>query len=892
MSASQDETFFPPRRPARNSASLDGDTVLPASNLSGLHILGDVIDNRYKVVREIGRGGMGIVYEVEDTLLGGRVAIKRLLPELVTRKELVDVFKREGANAMRFTSESPRFVTMRHVGTDLGGLYLVMDYIADPTLRTILNSTAKSRLSLPDAIVVMNELVSAIGDLHRFGYIHRDLKPENIFVYSAGKETRVRLVDFGLTKDDTESTRTSMRGAGTSGYTSPEQRKGLPSKPTTDIYAFGVIAYEMLCGELPTVGDEITDFVSTVPKPLCDLIMLCLSSRVERRPANGEALHKLLAESLLHNSSTPKVQVANPSNTLNRSTVRLQNVPHGASTYLDSRKVDGTSHQISFRGDSYKVSVSVSFAGHDDFTDVVNIFPDMESVVDVVLRRKIDEDRTGAGSTTSGTKTNTVRPPSKHSLGIDLGTTKCVVSIFDGKNAVVIPNAEGELVTPSVVAFQNSGAILVGTPAKRQAILNPARTLFSSKRDIGTDQVTRIDGVQYTPVDISALLLSKLKIDAEAYTGSSFSTAVVTVPAYFNDAQRIATKTATEQAGLEVLRIINEPTAAALAYGIQNRGAETVLVYDFGGGTFDVTILDINDGSFTVRATSGDTYLGGDDFDQVIVDFLLEAFRKSEGVDLSSNLQAMQRLREAAIQAKVELSSTESTQINIPFLHTDSRGPAHLVINLSRAQFESMTCTLIDQTIDIVHAALGDAGLPTSAISDVLLVGGSSRIPAVKNRIREIFCKEPNQRVNAIEAVALGAAIQAGMLRGLATDLSLSDVTSMSMGIATVGGVMTRLIDRNSPIPIRRTEEFSTAADGQTSVNVEVYQGESDVVADNWLIGDFELNGIMPAPKGVPRIVVSFDIDANGILSVEATDGGTGKKIGITIDKHIRAFNS
>ena len=432
----------------------------------------------------------------------------------------------------------------------------------------------------------------------------------------------------------------------------------------------------------------------------------------------------------------------------------------------------------------------------------------------------------------------------------------------------------------------------MGTPAKRQAILNPARTLFSSKRDIGTDQVTRIDGVQYTPVDISALLLSKLKIDAEAYTGSSFSTAVVTVPAYFNDAQRIATKTATEQAGLEVLRIINEPTAAALAYGIQNRGAETVLVYDFGGGTFDVTILDINDGSFTVRATSGDTYLGGDDFDQVIVDFLLEAFRKSEGVDLSSNLQAMQRLREAAIQAKVELSSTESTQINIPFLHTDSRGPAHLVINLSRAQFESMTCTLIDQTIDIVHAALGDAGLPTSAISDVLLVGGSSRIPAVKNRIREIFCKEPNQRVNAIEAVALGAAIQAGMLRGLATDLSLSDVTSMSMGIATVGGVMTRLIDRNSPIPIRRTEEFSTAADGQTSVNVEVYQGESDVVAYNWLIGDFELNGIMPAPKGVPRIVVSFDIDANGILSVEATDGGTGKKIGITIDKHIRAFNS
>jgi molecular chaperone DnaK len=366
----------------------------------------------------------------------------------------------------------------------------------------------------------------------------------------------------------------------------------------------------------------------------------------------------------------------------------------------------------------------------------------------------------------------------------------------------------------------------------------------------------------------------------------------VTVPAYFNDAQRIATKTAAENAGLEVIRIINEPTAAALAYGIQNRGAETILVYDFGGGTFDVTILDINDGSFTVRATSGDTYLGGDDFDQVIVDFLLDTFRKSEGVDLSSNLQAMQRLREAAIQAKIELSSTESTQINIPFLHTDSRGPAHLVVNFTRAQFDAMTCTLIDQTIDIVYAALGDAGLSTSAISDVLLVGGSSRIPAVKNRIREIFRKEPNQRVNAIEAVALGAAIQAGMLRGLVTDLSLSDVTPMSLGIATLGGVMTRLIERNTAIPIRYTEVFSTANDGQTSVDVEVYQGESDVVADNWLIGDFELNGIMPASKGVPKIEVSFDIDANGILSVEAKDEGTGKKIGITIDKHMRAFAS
>ena len=888
MSASQDETFFPPRRQARNSASLDGDTVLPASNLSGLHILGDVIDNRYKVVREIGRGGMGIVYEVEDTLLGGRVAIKRLLPELVTRKELVDVFKREGANAMRFTSESPRFVTMRHVGTDLGGLYLVMDYIADPTLRTILNSTAKSRLSLPDTIVVMNELVSAIGDLHRFGYIHRDLKPENIFVYSAGKETRVRLVDFGLTKDDTESTRTSMRGAGTSGYTSPEQRKGLPSTPATDVYAFGVIAYEMLCGELPVVGDVISDYVDGVPESLCDLVMQCLSSRVEKRPSDGKGLLDCLQQCEISKLVSNSQEQPNKTTRVNRSTIRLTSVPPGATIRFDNHVVIGDVHTISFPGVSHNLLVEISCNGYEDFARHISLKSDEHTTLDVSLVRIVTKATHGAARHTSG-QTKSARPKAtKHSLGIDLGTSKCVISVFDGKTAVVIPNAEGEMMTPSVVAFQKSGNVLVGTPAKRQAVVNPARTIFSSKRYIGTDQITRIDGVAYTPVDFAAMLLTKVKADAEDYVGETFSTAVVTVPACFNDSQRIATKKAAEIAGLEVLRIINEPTAAALAYGVNSKTSETILVYDFGGGTFDVTILDINDGTFDVRATCGDTFLGGDDFDKVIVDFLLDSFRKSDGVDLRQDLQAMQRLREAAVQAKIELSTSTLTNINIPFLHMNHNGPAHLALSFSRTLFDVMTANLIDRTVDIVRQALQDAQLQTTSVMDVLLVGGTSRIPAVQQRIFDLFKREPNKRINPEEAVARGAAIQAGMLRGFAPDLQLFDVSSSSLGIKTLGGVMARLIERNTRIPTSFTEVFSTAAEGQTSVNVQVYQGEGDRVADNLLLGDFELVGIIPAPRGVPKIAVTFSIDANGILSVDATDEGTGKKVGIAIDKPVR----
>jgi molecular chaperone DnaK len=889
MSSPIDDTVLPPSRRRASSAGMDGDTLLPSQNSVGFHALGDVIDNRYTVVREIGRGGMGVVYEVEDSVIRGRVAIKRLLPDLAMRTDLIDVFVREGVNALKFSSESPRFVTMRHVGADVHGHYLVMDYIGAPTLRTALNNAVNQRFVCGEAMHVFKELASALADLHRYGFVHRDLKPENVFVGKSGNDIKVKLVDFGLTKEDTESTRTSLRGAGTTGYTSPEQRKGLPSTPATDVYAFGVIAYEMLCGELPIVGDVISDYVDGVPDSLCDLVMRCLASRVERRPSDGKALLDCLHQCENRKPVSNSHEQREDTTLVNRSTVRLTSVPLGATVRFDNRVVSGDVHTISFPGVSHNLSVGISCNGYEDFARHITLKSDEHTTLDVSLVRISSKAANGAVGSTSG-QTKSARPKAiKHSLGIDLGTSKCVISVFDGKTAVVIPNAEGEMVTPSVVAFQKSGNVLVGTPAKRQAVVNPTRTIFSSKRYIGTDQVTRIDGVAYTPVDFAALLLKKVKADAEDYVGETFSTAVVTVPAYFNDSQRIATKTAAEIAGLEVLRIINEPTAAALAYGVNSKTSETILVYDFGGGTFDVTILDINDGTFDVRATCGDTFLGGNDFDQKIVDFLLDSFRKSDGVDLRQDLQAMQRLREAAVQAKIELSTATSTNINIPFLHMRHNGPAHLALSFSRTQFDVMTANLIDRTVDIVRQALQDAQLQTTSVMDVLLVGGTSRIPAVQHRIFDLFKREPNKRINPEEAVARGAAIQAGMLRGFAPDLKLFDVSSSSLGIKTLGGVMTRLIERNTKIPTSFTEVFSTAAEGQTSVCVQVYQGESDRVADNRLLGDFELIGIVPAPRGVPKIAVKFSIDANGILSVDATDEGTGKKMGITIDKPVRS---
>jgi molecular chaperone DnaK len=468
-------------------------------------------------------------------------------------------------------------------------------------------------------------------------------------------------------------------------------------------------------------------------------------------------------------------------------------------------------------------------------------------------------------------------------VGIDLGTTNSVVAVMEGSQPVVIPNAEGNRTTPSVVAFTKTGERLVGQLAKRQAITNPERTIASIKRHMGTDFKVKIDGKDYSPQEISAMILQKLVNDASTYLGERVTKAVITVPAYFNDAQRQATKDAGRIAGLDVLRIINEPTAASLAYGLEKKGNETILVWDLGGGTFDVSILEVGDGVFEVKATNGDTRLGGDDYDKRVVDWLVGEFRKDQGIDLSSDKQAMQRLTEAAEKAKIELSSMVSTSINLPFVTADQNGPKHLDYTLTRADFERMTSDLTDRTVQPFKSALSDSGLDISKIDQVVMVGGATRMPVIQELVQKLTGKEPNQTVNPDEVVAVGAAIQAGVLSGEVHDVVLLDVTPLSLGIETLGGVNTKLIERNTTIPTRKAQIFTTAEDGQTSVDIHVLQGERDMAGDNKTLGRFRLEGIPAAPRGVPQIEVTFDIDANGLVSVNAKDLGTGREQKITI---------
>ena len=469
-------------------------------------------------------------------------------------------------------------------------------------------------------------------------------------------------------------------------------------------------------------------------------------------------------------------------------------------------------------------------------------------------------------------------------IGIDLGTTNSCVAVLEGGEPTVITNAEGARTTPSVVAFTTKGERLVGETAKRQAITNPDRTIASIKRHMGEAYTVDIDGKQYTPQDISAMILAKLKTDAEAYLGEKVTEAVITVPAYFSDAQKQATKDAGKIAGLDVKRIINEPTAASLAYGLdKDNGSQKILVYDLGGGTFDVSVLELGDGVFEVLATNGDTHLGGDDFDNALMNFLADSFQKEHGIDLRADKMALQRLKEAAEKAKKELSSAQTTKVNLPFITVSSEGPLHMDMDVTRARFEQLTKDLVDRTIEPMHKAMKDAGVTSADLAKVILVGGSTRIPAVQEAVKKVTGKDPFKGINPDECVAIGASIQAGVLTGEVNDILLLDVTPLSLSIETLGGVATRLIERNTTIPTKKSQIFSTAADNQTTVDIHVMQGERQMASGNITLGRFQLTGIAPAPRGIPQIEVTFDIDANGIVNVSAKDLGTGKEQKITI---------
>lgn len=898
MSASDDDTVLPALHRPVNSVGLDSDTVLPFQSANGIHTTGDVIDNRYTVIREIGRGGMGVVYEVEDSILGGRYAIKRLLPELVSRKGIADVFRREGANAMQFTSESPRFVTLRYVGADYHGLYLVMDYVDDPTLRTLLNSQVDGRLSAVRAIPILTELASALVDLHRLDYVHRDLKPENIFVRSSKVGTQVRLVDFGLTKELGEGTLSSLRGGGTSGYASPEQRKGLNTSFASDVYSYGVLAFELLVGELPGPGDSIDDYVNDVPSAIRNFIMSCLSTRIDRRPKDGRALlaalHQSLSNTTSDNDKKAKGETAtsrlHTNETWGVTNLVLTGMPNSATITIDGTPLSGNSRDIRFPGQAHRCSLSVKCRGFEDYSAQVDLLAGINRILDLsaCLRKLPEPNRhTPANAsdqqhTASSKETSGKAPLQELMFGVSLANGEWAMSTFVDDAPILIPNAEGDFSTPAVLHITESGTQLIGKSAQKQAMMKPDRTVGSIVRNLTTDVTKAIDKKSYTSTDVATSVIAKLKADAEAFLGGQITSVVVAIPSHLGVIGKYELSKAFGNNGIKVSRFVGIAQAICLAEYVERETNATVMLIHFDYASLDIATMEVGDGVFEVKSLIG-IALGGCDFTSRVAQNFVEAIRSETGIDLSRSSLPMNRLTSAAEQAILDLVSAKSAQVSVPYLIHDGTIPFHFDTNLTIESFNKLTADFVATFETCVIEALKNAKLGPSDIDEVILSGTMVRIASIKATMGRCLKGYGVMRNVTSDRIAAGTAEQVAVLAGLVKNVVFLDTTYNTLGVQTADGQFATLIARDTMIPTRKEEIFVVNQTDSGLVTIPIIEWSEQSSGGNQVVSYLTLR--IPATKNpVHKVRVTFDIDAIGLLSCSVSSLSTKSEATVKVD--------
>ena len=879
MSSPNEDTVLPsPRRPI-NPGGLDGDTVLPSQIAPGIHVPGDVIASRYNVVREIGRGGMGVVYEVEDVLMGTRVAVKRLLPEFAQRSDLVDVFKREGANAMQFSSESPRFVTMRHVGADDHGLYFVMDYVDDPTLRTLLNSQVGGRLSVVRAIPILTELASALVDLHRLDYVHRDLKPENIFVRSSKIGTHVRLVDFGLTKELGEGTLPSLRGGGTSGYASPEQRKGLNTSFTSDVYSYGVLAFELLVGELPGPRDSIDDYVDDVPSAIQNFIMSCLNSRTERRPKDGSALQAALKQSVSAtasgNDTKAEEEKAKSTPYTNETTgaakLVLTGIPNLDSITIDGTPLSGNSREFRFPGQAHRCSLSVKCRGFEDYSTQIELLTGITRTVDLAACLcKLPEPKDQASSSgpdrqhaASSKEASGKVPVQKFTLGVSLANGEWAMSTFTDDGPIPIPNAEGDYSTPAVMHIMESGTRLIGKSAQKHAILKPDRTVGSVVRNLTTGVTKVIDNKSYTATDVATSVIAKLKNDAEAFLGGQITSVVVAIPSHLGVHEKSAISTAFGKNGIKVSRFVGFAQSLSLAEYIDQRSNLTVMLVNFDDASLDIAVMEVGDGVFEVCSLLG-VALGSCDFTDRVAQSFVEAIRSETGIDLIDSSLPMSRLKSAAEQAIIDLVSAKTAQVSVPYLMHDDTLPFHFDTNLTIESFNKLTADVVAKFETCIADVLREAKISQTDIDEVVLSGTTVRTASVKATIGGCLKGSRVTRTVIGNRIAVGTTLQAGILDNQVTDVILLDATEKSLGVQTADGQCVVLISRNTTIPTRKEEVFLINHAKSGVITIPIIESNSHVSGVEQVVNCLSLQ-IPTTAKSGHKVKVTFDIDSYGM---------------------------